>query len=84
MELEIPQGKGRNGADLLTEIEARQQELPMSLPWFRKQRVLGYGPPFVRVGNRIFYRREDLRRWVATREVRSNRRPQECGSGRRR
>lgn len=53
--------------DLLTEIQAREQELPMSLAWFRRTRVHGGGPPFIRVSNRIFYRRADLRRWIAER-----------------
>jgi hypothetical protein len=53
--------------DLLTESQAREQELPMSLAWFRRKRVHGGGPPFIRVGNRIFYRRAELRRWIADR-----------------
>lgn len=55
--------------DLLTEVQAHQQELPMSLGWFRRKRVFGGGPPFVRVSNRVFYRRGDLRRWIAERAV---------------
>ncbi len=53
--------------DLLTESQAREQELPMSLAWFRRTRVHGGGPPFIRVSNRIFYRRADLRRWITER-----------------
>lgn len=53
--------------DLLTESQAREQELPMSLAWFRRKRVHGGGPPFIRVSNRIFYRRGELRRWVGDR-----------------
>jgi hypothetical protein len=56
--------------DLLTESQAREQELPMSLAWFRRKRLLGNGPPFIRVSNRIFYRRGELRRWIATQEGR--------------
>ena len=51
--------------DLLTEREARDQELPMSLAWFRRKRLLKDGPPFFRVSNRVFYRRGELRAWVA-------------------
>lgn len=57
----------QNDNDLLTEIEAHEQELPMSLAWFRRKRVHGGGPPFIRVSNRIFYRRGELRQWVADR-----------------
>jgi hypothetical protein len=54
----------QSDTDLLTEIQAREQELPMSLAWFRRKRVHGDGPPFIRVSNRIFYRRGELRRWI--------------------
>ena len=56
--------------DLLTESQAREQELPMSLAWYRRKRLLGNGPPFIRVSNRIFYRRGELRRWIAAQEAR--------------
>jgi hypothetical protein len=56
--------------DLLTEVQARQQELPMSLGWYRRMRLLGGGPVFVRISNRIFYRRSALRAFVAQREAR--------------
>ena len=55
--------------DLLTEIQAQKQELPMSLAWYRRKRVFGGGPPFIRVSNRVFYRRGDLRRWVEEQAV---------------
>jgi hypothetical protein len=63
--------------DLLNESQAREEELPMSLAWFRRKRVHGGGPPFIRVSNRIFYRRGDLRNWVeehAVDETRESRR----------
>lgn len=37
----------------------------MSLGWFRRQRVLKTGPPYHRIGSRIFYRRGELRAWIA-------------------
>jgi hypothetical protein len=55
----------RRDEDLLTEQQAQQQELPLSLSWFQRHRWLGDGPPYVRVGNRIFYIRGELRRWIA-------------------
>ena len=42
----------------------------MSLAWYRRKRLLGSGPPFIRVSNRIFYRRGELRRWIASQEAR--------------
>jgi hypothetical protein len=56
-----------NEHDLLTEVQAHEQELPMSLAWFRRKRIHGGGPPFIRVSNRVFYRRGELRRWIAAR-----------------
>jgi hypothetical protein len=53
-----------NERDLLTEFQAREQELPMSLGWFRQRRLRGGGPPYIRIANRVFYRRGDLRRWI--------------------
>ena len=56
----------RADGDLLTESEARAQELPMSLAWYRRKRLCGgEGPPFVRIGNRVFYRRSELRAWIS-------------------
>jgi len=37
----------------------------MSLAWYRRQRFLKTGAPFIRIGNRVFYRRGELRRWIA-------------------
>jgi hypothetical protein len=59
----------QGNSDLLTEVQAQRQELPMSLAWYRRKRVFGGGPPFIRVSNRIFYRRGDLRRWIEERAV---------------
>ncbi len=60
----------RLDSDLLTEQQARAEELPMSLAWYRRARLMGGGPPFIRIGgNRVFYRRGDLRAWIAQREA---------------
>jgi len=62
--------------DLLTEAQAREEVLPMSLAWYRRKRLHGGGPPFLRVSNRVFYRRGDLRRWLAQHGVRQG--PEVC------
>ena len=63
--MKLPANKShQSDNDLLTESQAREQELPMSLAWYRRKRVHGGGPPFIRVSNRIFYRRGELRRWI--------------------
>ena len=53
----------RDDRDLLTEKQAKE-ELPFSESWFQKQRWRGLGPPFLRLSNRVFYRRSSLREWV--------------------
>ncbi|HEY1759647.1 MAG TPA: hypothetical protein VGG72_30010 [Bryobacteraceae bacterium] len=55
--------------DLLTDRQAQRQELPMSLAWYRRKRLFGGGPPFIRVSNRVFYRRGELRRWIAEKAI---------------
>jgi hypothetical protein len=63
-------GSIQRETDLLTESQSRNQELPMSLAWYRRARLKGNsGPPFVRVGGRIFYRRGELRLWIAAQNV---------------
>jgi hypothetical protein len=59
----------RLDSDMLTERQTQKEELPMSLAWFRRKRLLGDGPPFVRVSNRIFYRRGEIRSWLAARRT---------------
>jgi len=61
--------------DLLTEVQAQREELPMSLAWYRRLRTVRQfkeddGPPFLRISSRVFYRRGALRAWIAQREVR--------------
>jgi hypothetical protein len=64
-----PTQQQQSDHDLLTEIQAQEEELPMSLAWYRRKRVFGGGPPFIRLSNRVFYRRSELRRWLAERTI---------------
>lgn len=41
----------------------------LTRPWLRKHRRLADGPPFVRVGRMIFYRRSSIEAWLAAHEV---------------
>ena len=47
----------------LTVGEARKV-LPMSLPWYALRRRDRNGPPFVRVGSRVFYPESGLIAWT--------------------
>lgn len=56
---------------LVDETTASEQILPMSKWWFRKKRVEGGGPQFLKIGRRVFYRVGDLLEWAAQHERRS-------------
>jgi len=49
--------------ELLTERRA-QELLPMSLAWFRAQRLRRTGPGYVKVGRRVFYPEAELRAYI--------------------
>lgn len=57
-------------AEVLDNVEAARflGVSPETLPQWR---VRGNGPPFVRVGRRVVYRRATLERWLQEREVTS-------------
>jgi excisionase family DNA binding protein len=55
---------------LLTQREAACV-LRLSERTLERSRVTGFGPPFVKAGRRVLYRREDLDAWVASRVVAS-------------
>jgi len=42
---------------------------------FDKKRLVGDGPPFIKVGNRVIYSIEDLDAWLARHRVRSTSQP---------
>ena len=37
--------------------------------WLDQGRMRGYGPPFVRIGRNVFYRRGDVQEWIENRTV---------------
>lgn len=51
------------GFDLLTQKEASAM-IRMSEAWFERQRWVGKGIPYIKIGGRVFYEREDLVSWV--------------------
>jgi hypothetical protein len=53
---------------LLRESDVTQQ-YRLSGAWLRKSRKLMLGPPFIRVGRMIFYRREDLENFVRAHKI---------------
>ena len=39
-------------------------EFHLSKAWLRKHRLLGDGPPFIRINRMIFYKRDQLEKWI--------------------
>ena len=48
------------------ELARRLDRTPDTLAAWRKS---GKGPPFIRIGNRVFYREEDYETWLAARRA---------------
>ena len=55
---------------LLTEVEAARL-LCLSPRTLQAGRIRGTGPPYVKIGRNVRYRRRDVLRFIAEREVRS-------------
>jgi len=55
---------------LLTETQT-SDFLQISVRTLQAKRVLGGGPPFVKLGRAVRYRRSDLVEWTRTRTLRS-------------
>jgi hypothetical protein len=54
--------------ELLTEREV-SAAYSLTIPWLRRVRIERRGPPFLRLGRMVRYRRVDLERYLATRTV---------------
>ncbi len=59
-------------SELLREPEVKR-EYKFTGSWLRKNRRLKTGPPFVRLGRMVFYRRSDLDAFIAAHRVEPNR-----------
>ncbi len=53
--------------DLITQKEAANM-LRMSEAWFERQRWEKKGIPYIKVGGRVFYEKQDLITWVKKRK----------------
>jgi predicted site-specific integrase-resolvase len=56
--------------DLLSRAEVAKG-FAVSQHTLRKWEISGHGPPTIRVGRRIFYRAEAVRRWLLEQEVKT-------------
>lgn len=62
------------GAEIMEFIPQRlaQQRWGMSDSWFEKQRLIGTGPPFVRIGRKILYPIREGDAWFRSRMSRQH------------
>lgn len=44
---------------------------PFTKSWLDKARVRGGGPAYVKIGAKVYYRKEDLEGWIAAHQRRS-------------
>ena len=58
-------------SELITEPEY-SQVAGVSIVTLRRERRLGNGPPFIKVGRRIYYDPLDVARWLESQKVHSN------------
>jgi predicted DNA-binding transcriptional regulator AlpA len=50
--------------DQLLSIEQAQSIIPLSKSWFANSRWKKTGPPYVKIGTRVLYRRAELLAWA--------------------
>jgi predicted DNA-binding transcriptional regulator AlpA len=57
-----------NDSRVLSEREVHTQ-YGFSIPWLRKRRRLGDGPPYLKIGALVRYRREDIDQFLRSHVV---------------
>jgi hypothetical protein len=60
---------GVESAQVVLDENNLDQNYKLTKPWQRKHRRLGDGPPFMRIGRMIRYRRDQVEKWLAEHEV---------------
>lgn len=55
-------------SELLREAEVKRQ-YKLTNAWLRKNRRLKSGPPFIKLGRMVFYRRRDLDVFIAAHRI---------------
>ena len=57
----------KTGTPVMDTREASQY-LGLSASWLQKARTFGLGPPFLKIGTRVLYRRQALDDWLTEQE----------------
>ena len=62
---------GDTGGRLLDDRAMERKHAFRRQTW-RKWRLTGYGPPFIKIGNRVYYREADVDAWIDSHRYRSS------------
>jgi hypothetical protein len=57
--------------DAMLDAQAAERLIGLRMATLAKMRCMGGGPPFVKAGRRVLYRRSDLIAWLNARRVRN-------------
>jgi Helix-turn-helix domain len=60
-----------NDDELMLDVQAAARFTGIALATLAKMRCMGGGPPFVKAGRRVLYRRGDVIAWLNARRVRN-------------
>ena len=65
--------------DELLPVGPAAKLLNVSTKWLERHRIEGDGPPYVKIGRRVVYRRADIMAWLEQRRFRSTAEAQRVG-----
>jgi predicted DNA-binding transcriptional regulator AlpA len=54
---------------VMLDVQAAARLIGLSVATLAKMRCMGGGPPFVKAGRRVLYRRADIKAWLDARRV---------------
>jgi predicted DNA-binding transcriptional regulator AlpA len=57
--------------DAILDVQAAARLVGLSVATLAKMRCMGGGPPFLKLGRRVLYRRADIKAWLDARRVRN-------------
>jgi len=57
--------------DAMLDAQAAERLIGLRMATLAKMRCLGGGPPFVKAGRRVLYRRADIKAWLDARRVKN-------------
>lgn len=52
-------------------VNETAREMGISASWLNKSRLIGNGPPFMKLGRRVLYNVSDVEKWLSSRKFNS-------------